>query len=167
MKLVSVAEMLAVEKQANSAGLTYAQMMENAGRGLAGIVQDLGMDTPEREILALVGPGNNGGDALVALSYLTAESWRTQAYLIKRDSDQLVERVRRAGGEITTAKGDRELAALAAPGSYGIAKEKDAATGHDTYRFLDVSPLQKAGLNQSILSSTGCAPHWSISTRRG
>ena len=35
MKLVSVEEMVAIEKEANAGGLTYPMMMENAGRGLA------------------------------------------------------------------------------------------------------------------------------------
>ena len=35
MKLVTVSEMRAIEKEADASGLTYGQMMENAGVGLA------------------------------------------------------------------------------------------------------------------------------------
>ena len=34
-KYVTIAEMQAVEKEANEKGLTYSGMMENAGKGLA------------------------------------------------------------------------------------------------------------------------------------
>ena len=35
MKLVTVSQMKAIEKEADANGLTYDQMMENAGQGLA------------------------------------------------------------------------------------------------------------------------------------
>ena len=73
MKLVSVSEMKAIEAQADASGLAYAQMMENAGRGLADIVDDLGADNNWRRVVGLVGPGNNGGDTLVALAHLARE----------------------------------------------------------------------------------------------
>ena len=40
MRLVTVKQMKAIEKQADASGLTYAQMMENAGQGLAEVIQD-------------------------------------------------------------------------------------------------------------------------------
>ena len=83
MRIVSVDQMKAIEKEADSAGLTYAQMMQNAGQGLAEVIQDLGADDGEQEVFALVGSGNNGGDALVALAHLAADDWRARAYLIK------------------------------------------------------------------------------------
>ena len=65
MKLVTVTEMRAIEKEADSSGLTYAQMMENAGSGLADVVLDLFFpSSQEGEALGLVGPGNNGGGPL-------------------------------------------------------------------------------------------------------
>ncbi len=38
MKLVTVAEMISIEREANAHGLTYETMMENAGRGLAELI---------------------------------------------------------------------------------------------------------------------------------
>ena len=68
MKLVTVPEMIAIEKEADANGLTYAQMMENAGDGLADIIMNLFYEGEEDlEAFGLVGPGNNGGDTLVAL----------------------------------------------------------------------------------------------------
>ena len=62
MKLVTVSQMQAIEKEADVNGLTYDQMMENAGQGLADIIFDQFEDDVETEIVGLVGPGNNGGD---------------------------------------------------------------------------------------------------------
>jgi NAD(P)H-hydrate epimerase len=115
MKLVSVAQMRGIEKEADASGLTYAQMMENAGRGLAQVVLDLPFVEDEKvEVLALVGPGNNGGDALVALDYLAKEGFKTRAYLIKRpmQNDVLVARVLDGGGEVLAAENDAELQGL-------------------------------------------------------
>jgi len=109
MKLVTVAEMRAIEQEADSGGLTYAKMMENAGQGLAKAIQGTAYgQVEEPEILALVGPGNNGGDALVALSVLAANGWETRACIVARDpaSDPLVTRFKEAGGDVFQAGSD-------------------------------------------------------------
>src|SRR5512142_2226933 len=100
MKLVTVSQMQAIEKEADANGLPYDQMMENAGQGLADILFDLFEDDTETEIVGLVGPGNNGGDTLVALSELAEEGWKAKAYLVKRKKDDLVKRFTEAGGEV-------------------------------------------------------------------
>lgn len=100
MKLVTVSQMQAIEKEADSSGLTYEMMMENAGQGLADVVLDLFVDEIEPEAVGLVGPGNNGGDTLVALTALALEGWKARAYLVKRKKDTLVKRFLDAGGEV-------------------------------------------------------------------
>lgn len=116
MKLVTVSEMKAVEKEADASGLTYAQMMENAGRGLAAIVGDIGEENGWNEVLGLVGSGNNGGDTLVALERLAREGWRARAYCVKRKvrNDPLARRLLDAGGEIILAGEDNASDSLAA-----------------------------------------------------
>lgn len=104
MKLVTVSQMQAIEKEADANGLTYDRMMENAGQGLADIIYDLFEDDVETEIVGLVGPGNNGGDTLVALSELAQEGWRARAYLVKRKKDELVKRFTDAGGEVLSGE---------------------------------------------------------------
>lgn len=114
MKLVTVPEMLAIEKEADANGLTYAQMMENAGSGLANVILSSFYEGDEHlEAFGLVGPGNNGGDTLVALEHLAANGWRARAYLVKRKADELVERLEKAGGEILYADKDDKFDALA------------------------------------------------------
>src|SRR5215217_1466114 len=104
MKLVTVSQMQAIEKEADATGLSYDQMMENAGQGLADILFDLFEDDAETEIVGLVGPGNNGGDTLVALSELVREGWKAKAYLIKRKKDELVKHFIEAGGELISGE---------------------------------------------------------------
>jgi hydroxyethylthiazole kinase-like uncharacterized protein yjeF len=115
MKLVTVSEMQQIERQADASGLTYALMMENAGTGLAEIVHSAYQALLPKFALALVGSGNNGGDALVALTWLVSRDWKVCAYLVRpRDeADPLVERLVKAGGEVVTREDDSDLARLA------------------------------------------------------
>lgn len=114
MKLVSIAEMRAIEKQADSTGLSNADMMENAGRSLANEIQTLpyGGEDETIEALGLIGAGNNGGETLIALAHLAASSWRVRAYLFNRKADSFVERFVKAGGEIILAESDAKFEKL-------------------------------------------------------
>ncbi len=117
MKYISVAEMRNIDVQTDAVGgVSFAQLMENAGRGIADIILDLPPSDGDDTILALVGPGNNGGDALVALDLLAAEGWDVTAYLFKRKikDDPLIERVKKAGGNIVTAQNDQDFEKLTA-----------------------------------------------------
>ncbi len=108
MKYVSVAEMIAIEKEANSLGLTYEIMMENAGRNLASAVMDAYGYLDEDGALGLVGSGNNGGDTLVALHYLAQEGWKTYACIVRPrpQDDPLIERLHQDGTEILWLQDD-------------------------------------------------------------
>jgi len=118
MKLITVSEMRAIEQEADASGLTYARMMENAGRGLAKEILRLAysQDDEDMQVLGLVGPGNNGGDTLVALSFLAEKGWKARAYLIhrKEQGDPLVERLNEADGEIFIAQEDDNFEQLKA-----------------------------------------------------
>lgn len=114
MKLVTVAEMRAIEKEADASGLSYAQMMENAGLGLADVVDRLfGSSENQRVVVGLVGTGNNGGDTLVALAALALAGWKALACLVRdRGADALVDRLREAGGEVLNCEGDAGMQQL-------------------------------------------------------
>jgi len=118
MKLVTVNEMQAIEQEADASGLTYVRMMENAGRGLAKEILRLAysQDDEDMQVLGLVGPGNNGGDTLVALAFLAEKGWQARAYLIhrKEEGDPLVERLIEAEGEIVVAQKDDNFEQLKA-----------------------------------------------------
>ncbi len=116
MKIVSTAEMKAIEAQADAHGLTYLQMMENAGRALAERV--LRFDSGWSEALGLVGSGNNGGDTLVALTHLARAGWRTRAYCAyyarRKLNDELIQNLIQAGGEIISSEADDNFYSLSA-----------------------------------------------------
>jgi NAD(P)H-hydrate epimerase len=104
-----------IEKQADASGISYSQMMENAGRGLAEIVDEIAFDNDWNEVLGLVGPGNNGGDTLVALAHLAEAGWQARAYILKREKkDKLIARLLKAGGEVAYAENDKKFSKLAA-----------------------------------------------------
>lgn len=65
-------------------GVPQPVLMENAGRSAALVARAL---LPGREVVALVGSGNNGGDALVALRSLAAWGYRVTA-LLTADRDE-------------------------------------------------------------------------------
>lgn len=102
MKYLSVQEMVAIEKAADRSGHSYAAMMEAAGKGLAEVIDRRYGSAGDKVILALVGSGNNGGDALVALDYLMKWGWKAVATLFRaRDpQDELIQRVLARGGDI-------------------------------------------------------------------
>jgi len=120
IKVVSVEEMQAIEKATDAAGVSYAEMMQRAGGAVAEIVLRMVRDMPEARVLVLVGPGNNGGDGLVAARVLAEQSdARVDAYLLKprEESDEVFTAARDAGVGISMADDDsdwqtlRELAA--------------------------------------------------------
>jgi NAD(P)H-hydrate epimerase len=102
MRIVNVAQMVELEKEANQRGLTYEKMMENAGKGLANFVHKNHCKNPGQTVLGLIGNGNNGGDTLIALTTLLKDGWNAKAYLVKErnPSDQLISNFRSAGGEV-------------------------------------------------------------------
>ncbi len=95
MLVATVDQMRALEKKADSLGHTYKNMMEMAGNGIAEFIDTRFYtefeEDADRSILGLIGPGNNGGDALIALKELQTKGWTTKAYLVKdRPSDDLL-----------------------------------------------------------------------------
>ena len=115
MKLVSVAEMQSIEREANALGLSYAQMMENAGSGLDQVILEEFAFLEEEGVLGLVGSGNNGGDTLVTLALLASQGWKATACLLRPrpQDDPLLTRLLAAGGSIRdlSEKPDFELLA--------------------------------------------------------
>ncbi|HEY8490991.1 MAG TPA: NAD(P)H-hydrate dehydratase [Dehalococcoidia bacterium] len=84
MKLVTSEQMRELERRSEEAGVSTAQLMENAGLAVAqetwvnlGTLED-------RRILVLAGPGNNGGDGLVAARYLFDWGAEVCVYLLRR-----------------------------------------------------------------------------------
>ena len=69
MKIVNSAEMREIEGRCEAEGIPTSQLMENAGRAFAEEVREWVEGVTGKNVLVLVGPGNNGGDGLVAARY--------------------------------------------------------------------------------------------------
>jgi len=113
VKLITVEKSRYLENKANEGGLSFATMMENAGRRTA---QAIGhrIGAKGRPILVLVGPGNNGGDGLVAAHYLWEMGARVSCYLWKRDpeEDANLSRVKEDRVPVVWTEDDADLGAL-------------------------------------------------------
>lgn len=110
MRLVTVAEMRAIEKEGDSNGVSYAEMMERAGRGVARLVHERYGRSHPGTVVGLAGSGNNGGDTLVALEALAASGWRIKAVVVRPRStdDVYLERVIQARGEVLSTDDEGE-----------------------------------------------------------
>ncbi len=83
MKIATTQQMREIEQQADAQGLTYAIMMENAGKAVATEMRER-LGVAGKRVLILVGPGNNGGDGLVAARHLHEDGAQVQLYMWKR-----------------------------------------------------------------------------------
>jgi ADP-dependent NAD(P)H-hydrate dehydratase / NAD(P)H-hydrate epimerase len=70
MKVVTAEQMRQIDKACSKAGTPTAVLMENAGRAVAQETRGISGPIERQHIIILAGPGNNGGDGLVAARYL-------------------------------------------------------------------------------------------------
>ncbi|MBM4428766.1 MAG: NAD(P)H-hydrate dehydratase [Chloroflexi bacterium] len=86
MKIVTVQQMRALEQAADAQGLSYAAMMERAGQAVASWITRRGV--VGQQVLVLVGPGNNGGDGLVAARCLQEAGAVVSVYCWQRETSE-------------------------------------------------------------------------------
>jgi len=110
MKIVNVAQMRQIEQATDAGGHPYAAMMELAGQAVANVCHALIAPDPEVAILILVGPGNNGGDGLVAARYLMDLGHLVTVYVWKRDTkgDENFRQLKRKRRGITLLYADND-----------------------------------------------------------
>ena len=70
MRLVTPLEMMKLEDRTNKSGISYDQMMERAGTGLAEHLAHFAMEQSATSLLFICGNGNNAGDCFVAATQL-------------------------------------------------------------------------------------------------
>ena len=114
MKLVTADQMRRIDQLSAKAGVGTDVLMENAGLAVA---QESWMalgTLQECRIVVLVGPGNNGGDGLVAARYLNEWGAAVQVYLLKArgEDDANYRRLLEAGVSLACAEDDAGLAKL-------------------------------------------------------
>ena len=79
MKIVTSEEMRELEELSSQAGVSTHQLMENAGLAFAEEVRRRTRGVTGSHVAVLVGPGNNGGDGLVAARHL--HDWGANVYV--------------------------------------------------------------------------------------
>lgn len=78
-RTVTAAEMKIIEKEADENGLSYRQMMENAGTGAYMMIRERFPET--EQLMIFVGKGNNGGDGCVIARLAAADGIKTNVVL--------------------------------------------------------------------------------------
>lgn len=112
MKLVTSDQMRALEQAAVEAGASLDELMEAAGLAVAQEVWlSLGV-VAGRRVLVLVGPGNNGGDGLVAARHLAEWEADVAIYLLAPRDDDKLARVRELDVPVFSAAEDQESMTL-------------------------------------------------------
>ncbi len=86
MKVVTAEQMREIDRAAASVGVTTETLMENAGRAVAEEMRRLLGSAIGKHVLVIVGPGNNGGDGLVAARYLDDWGAEVSLYLCSQRS---------------------------------------------------------------------------------
>ena len=81
MKIVTADQMRMLEHETEERGTSMDQLMENAGLAVARTARQMLGPSPKGEhVTVLVGPGNNGGDGLVAARHLN--DWGARAHVV-------------------------------------------------------------------------------------
>ena len=82
-KIVTVEQMCALEAAADSQGITYVRMMELAGAAVFEAVRARAEALSSARVVILAGPGNNGGDGLVAGRLLSEAGAIVQLFTLR------------------------------------------------------------------------------------
>src|SRR5512136_3034907 len=101
-----------IEQRCALEGLLPDALMENAGRAVAEAVKG---EAERGPVVVLVGPGNNGGDGLVAARYLHNMGKAVTVYLLteRPAGDENLRRVREHGIRVVEASADSRGETLA------------------------------------------------------
>ena len=87
IKVVTVAEMQALEAASEIAGVSTDTLMENAGLACAQQIRECMGGVAGRRVVVLVGPGNNGADGLVLARHLARWGADVCCYIVRGRPD--------------------------------------------------------------------------------
>lgn len=114
MKVVTAEQMRRLERESEALGISLDTLMENAGLQVARIAWETVGKRAGAEVVALIGPGNNGGDGLVAARHLASWGAKVTAYLLvpRSPEDPKLALARQRGVEALEAPSDDQLTSL-------------------------------------------------------
>ena len=113
MKIVTTAEMIDLERRSDKAGVPPSVLMEHAGLVIARRIHGLIGNVAGRDIVVLAGPGNNGGDGLVAACHLRDWGARVCVYLpVPRKDDKNLQLIKERVIRVVLAGDDKKYADL-------------------------------------------------------
>ncbi len=102
MRVLTVENTRKLEALANEGGISYFQLMENAGSYCARIIRKTFENTNKRNALIICGKGKNGGDGLVIARKLTENGYKVNVLMAMglptdEESSEMLSRVRAMG----------------------------------------------------------------------
>jgi hydroxyethylthiazole kinase-like uncharacterized protein yjeF len=105
VRILTTAQMRQVEQDCAKLGLPTSVLMENAGKAVAEEVRRILGNINQQTILVMIGPGNNGGDGLVAARHLHDWGAKVSVYLFSQrpTDDSNLEQVRQRGMMVVNA----------------------------------------------------------------
>ena len=146
MKIVTAAQMRAIEARSEESGVSTDTLMENAGLAVARIARRMVGPPTGVQVVVLVGPGNNGGDGLVTARHFQRWGARTTAYLCRdrNSNNSKLSEALNAGVRVVRASDDPHLSELKAGlGSAHLVVDAILGTG----RARPISGVLEAVLN--------------------
>ncbi|MDA0263380.1 MAG: NAD(P)H-hydrate dehydratase [Chloroflexi bacterium] len=156
MKIVTAAQMTAIEQASEKAGVSTGVLMENAGLAVAVAARDLLGGAAGRRILTLVGPGNNGADGLVAARHLRRWGAEVTCFVVsgRPDPDPKMDLALEYGVRVIGAAEAGELGRLLARSALVI----DAVLGTGRARPLE-GPVKETMLSLARARSAASPPN--------
>ncbi len=165
--LLTAEEMRAREAEAISAGVSARELMERAGRALAD--EALRLAAPEGRFAVLCGPGNNGGDGLVAARHLALAGRKVLVVLLaepralKTESRASLDALQAMGGsaagslvDFAPRRGDVAVDALLGTGLNRAPEGALADAIHTLWKWRAVGVrVLAADLPSGLASDTG------------
>jgi hydroxyethylthiazole kinase-like uncharacterized protein yjeF len=114
VKILTTSQMRQLEESCAQTGLTTDVLMENAGKAVAEETRRILGNVDQKNILFLIGPGNNGGDGLVTARHLHDWGAKVTVYLPmpRAEEDPKLKLVQELGISCLQAADDEGLSKL-------------------------------------------------------
>lgn len=109
-KVVSIEQIRQIEAEADEAGHSYDQMVQDAGRAAANRALDIIKNIEQPRVTILVGSGNNGADGLVTGLFIAQDNPEADVrfYFLKEREDQYAKIAEQAELFIVMSEGDHD-----------------------------------------------------------